>query len=103
MPTSSPPYTAWPTSDDVLARLQASGVTLRATDPAGRINQILAAVTQEVAHETRRQFIADEDQSTRTFDGNGTAEMEIDEFVALGAVTVIGYQANPGYEIDDVS
>ena len=98
MPASTYPYTTWPTADDVLTRLAAAGVTLRAEDPAERIDQVAAAVTGEVLHSTRRQFVPDSEDTTRVFDGNGTAEI-----VTLTAVTVIGYQANPGYDLADVS
>jgi len=103
MPISAPPYTAWPTSDDVLARLQSTGVNLRASDPAGRIAQIAAAVEQEIFHSTRRQFVADAEPSTRLFDGKGTAELEIDEFAEFVSATVVGYQSNPGYDLADIA
>lgn len=94
-------YTQWPTAGDVSSRLTAAGVTLR-VDITARATDALAAVIAETERRTRRQFIADAVDSARTFDGSGTATLDIDEIVSLTSATVLGGWGTPTYDLTDV-
>lgn len=83
-----PDYTKWPLGLDVQNRLESAGVTVR---DKSRIQDVIKAVAQKVTHQTRRQFIADTVASARLYDGSGTVEMEIDEFVSLSSMQILGY------------
>jgi hypothetical protein len=97
-------FTAWPTQVDVQLMLRSLGVTPQLTgdDLACRIGQISGQVTAEVGRITSRQFIADAADSIRSYDGTGTAEIEIDEFVSFTSAVAAGLQADPGYRLDNV-
>lgn len=100
-----PDYTQWPTSVDVQQMLDSAGVTLRitASEADARTGRLMAAVEQDIARRTMRQFVADAPAGTsRYFDGTGTAELEIDEFVAFTSATVIGIATAPGYGLVNV-
>lgn len=95
-------YTAWPSLADVEERLESAGVVLRDAASDRRIQQEIDAVTDEVAKRTRRQFVADTVDTTRTYDGSGTSELEVDEMVSLTSATVIGLPGDPGYDLSNV-
>jgi hypothetical protein len=95
-------YTTWCGTADVQARLSAAGVTLRDTT-GSRIAAVVDEVTAEVARRTLRQFVADAVDQTRTYDGAGTAEIEIDEIVSLTGVQVTGLQMMPTYTLAGVT
>lgn len=91
-------YTKWPTAYDVTDRLNSAGLTLR--DQAGRrIPAAIDEVTAEVSRRTLRNFVADTVDETRTYDGTGTAEIEVDEIISLTAVQVTGLQLFPTYTL----
>lgn len=92
-------YSKWPTPAAIDRRLQAIGLTLR--QPT-RIPELLDEVIDEVGTRTLRQFVADASDTSRIYNGTGTAELEVDEMVALTSVTVIGYNSLPGYGLGDV-
>jgi hypothetical protein len=83
-----PDYTKWPIGGDVLSRLASAGITPRDVQ---RIPDIVTAVAKKVTHQTRRQFIADTVASARLYDGSGTVEIEIDEFISLSSMQILGY------------
>lgn len=87
-------YAAWPIENDVLGRLASAGIVVRTTAAA---QEILDAVAAEVSRRTLRQFLPDGSDTSRVYDGTGTAEIEVDEMVSLTQVAVIGYEAAPGY------
>ena len=97
----TPAYTDWPTPSDVQARLASAGITLRGTAFADRIPNIILGVADEISRRTLRQFIADTMNTTRTYNGNDTAELEVDEMVTLTSVAVVGMQSNPGYPLSN--
>ena len=101
---SAPVYTAWPTADDVQASLLAAGATLRGGDEqkAQRIASITDAVTAEVTRRTLRQFQVDAEPVLRYYDGTGTPELEVDEFVTFVGAAAIGLNADPGYTLSNV-
>ena len=95
-------YTKWPSSQDVQDRLTAAGLVLR--DITGRRTiGAIDEVTAEVARVTLRQFVADTVDQVNTYDGTGTAEMEIDEIVSLTGVAVVGIQTAPGYTLSGIT
>jgi len=100
---AGPAYTAWPTVADMDTRLADAGITLRASVTSDRKQELLAAVVAEVGHRTGRQFLPDASDTTRVYDGSGTAELEVDEMVSLTSVAVIGLQSDPGYSLSDVT
>lgn len=100
---TSPDFTLWPTTGDVLDRLAAAGITLRTGVDTTRLQGILDAIVAEVGYFTGRQFLMDTVDNGRYFDGSGTPTQEIDEIVALTSAQVIGVQADPGYSLSDVT
>ena len=102
MPT--PNYAAWPTQADIQRRLSSAGLTLRLTgsDLTTRFAEVVDEVTTEITRVTLRQFIADTVDTQRTYDGTGTAELEVDDMVSLTSVTIVGIQTAPGYTMSGV-
>lgn len=96
---AAPSSDAWPTAADVEAVLADAGVTLRSSE---RVQSVLDAVIAEVAQRTQRQFAPDTEDTTRYYNGSGTAQLEVDEILELTSVTVIGVQSDPGYTLADV-
>jgi len=98
-------YANWPILSDILVVLDSLGATLQVSGPefVERVQQVTDQVVAEVARTTQRQFIADSADSVRTYDGNGTAEIEIDEFVSFTSAVAVGLQADPGYPLDNIS
>jgi len=94
-------YNAFPTAQDVLARLSAAGIILRDGALAARMPTVIQDVVDEVTRRTLRQFVADTSDTTRTYDGSGSSEQEVDEMVSLTSVTVLGMQSNPGYPLSN--
>lgn len=97
-------YAAWPVAADVSLLLSACNVTLRVTgaDATERIARVRAEVAGEVLQRTSRQFLADSNDTTRTYDGSGSPEFEVDEMVSLTSARVIGLQSEPSYFLDNV-
>lgn len=84
-------YTAWPTIDDVYT-LASSIQNVDPTKLDYRLSQgVLDAVSRDIQQKTRRQFIAA--TATRNFNGSGTGVLDVDEFVSVSAVTILGYTA----------
>jgi hypothetical protein len=82
-----PNYAAWPLIADVNAKLSALGVTLRATVDDPYRQSIIDGVAEEITRSTRRTWVAVSE--TRTFDGSGTGEQELNEFVSLTNVSLL--------------
>ncbi len=97
-------YQNWPILRDVMAVLDSLGVTLTANGPELflRVSQVTDQVTSEVARTTSRQFVADSADTVRSYDGTGTAELEIDEFISFTAAFAAGLQADPGYPLANI-
>ena len=89
-------HTTWPTASDVVNALAGAGVTLRA-QAAAQVGDRLGAVVAYLEKETLRQFVADATASARSFHGSGTGLLDVDEFVELGRVDLVGYV--PGYPL----
>jgi len=96
-----PDYTDWPSANDIDAILATAGYSLTPALSA-RVPALLLAVEREVARHTVRQFKADGADTTRRFDGSGTAELEIDEIVSLTRVAIVGGFGIPGYDLSNV-
>jgi len=95
-------YSNWPTVQDVQDRLISAGLVLRDTT-GRRVPAAIDEVVADVARRTLRQFVADTEDTTRTYDGTGTAEQEIDEIVSLTGVAIVGIQTAPGYTLTGVT
>ena len=95
------PYIAWPTVDDAEARLARAGVALRVPQGDPSLQATVDAVVDEIGHKTQRQFLAGPAGETRIYDGTGTAELEVDEMVALAGVSIIGLDFLPAYGLPD--
>jgi hypothetical protein len=97
-------YSVWPEQSDVQVLLDSLGVspTLTGSELTERVQQISDQVTGEVGRFTSRQFVADSEDSVRIYDGTGTAELEIDEFISFTGAVAAGLQADPGYGLDNV-
>lgn len=102
-PFNSPvsPYSAWPSPADVGILLASAGIVMKLLDPeyTQRLQDVLDAVTADIALSTHRQFIADTADTTRNYDGSGTAQMEADEMVSLTSVSVIGLPGASSYTL----
>lgn len=83
-------HTAWPTIADVSVIASAMGVTLNVTAQSQEFqNTILDSVINNIATKTRRQFLVTTE--SRYYDGNDTGELEIDEFITLNSIEIIGW------------
>lgn len=77
-------YLNWPGTDHLDDILAGAGVTLRAEVTIERKQALIDAVAAQVTRETRVQFVAS--PGVRYFDGTGTPEMDIDEFISFSLV-----------------
>ena len=91
-------YTAYPTTSDVADLASATGVDI--SRAVGSVQQIIDAVVREVERDTLRQFVASEE--VRYFNGSGTGQLDIDEFVSLNSVNVIAYLGVTGLVMPSV-
>ena len=90
------PRTAWPTYTDGNAYLTGFGITIGATFDTTFQQRMLDAVVDEFTQYTRRQFVPSATGVTRHFDGSGTGEMEIDDYIDITTVRAIGYLGSLG-------
>lgn len=100
MPSTTPVYTTWPTTAmvrDVLAR---AAIVVPDEYDDTQFQAVIDEVTAEVARETLRDFL--KTTSDRYFDGSGTGLLEVDEFVTLNSVQVIGYVGTSGLTLPSV-
>lgn len=86
-------YTAWPDQSDIEARLTNAGITPRSSISAGYYAQVADAIVAYITHKTHRQFLAGSAGEIRYFDGSGVGDQLVDEFVAITAVSVVGFIA----------
>lgn len=84
--------TKWPTFADVQARLLHTGVTLPNDFDSSTVQQIINSVGEATEKECLRTFVPVTE--TRYFDGTGRSELEIDEYITITAVNIIGYFGN---------
>jgi hypothetical protein len=97
------PLTAWFTIADVEEVVAAAGLELSDSVTDDYIQLKINAVVQEIGRRTRRQFVADEEDTTHYFDGSGTGLLEIDEMISLTSVEFIGFSNTPPLmEVDGV-
>lgn len=94
--------TDWPALSDVTSIASAMGVTITtAVIPSAVQQQILSSVIETVNTKTRRDFVIT--TATRTFDGNGTGLLEVDEYVTISSVAFVNYfGTSAGITIDGV-
>jgi hypothetical protein len=79
-------YSSWPVAADVTALLASANITPGAGLTADLIALRLASATQEITQRTHRQFLPSTE--TRNFDGSGSGEMLVDEYVGVTAITL---------------
>lgn len=98
-------YAAWPTVAHVNLFLTAAGLSLRLSSGDAETRILFAAdeVIGELERTTLRQFIADTSPTVRFYDGNGTSELDIDEFITLQSVAIVGYQSDPGFVLANIT
>lgn len=84
-------YTAWPTINDVMT-LAGTVPNVDPTPVQPMITQaILDAVSREIQQKTKRQFVASAAGVVRYFDGSGTGEQIIDEYVTITAINLVSF------------
>ena len=81
-------YSTWPALSEITEHLAAAGITLRAGSTTDHQQGTLDAVIRQVREQTRREFVAA--AGTRTFDGSGTPTLEVEEYVTLTSVALLG-------------
>lgn len=84
-------YTNWPDAIDLENALSAMGAGCKWSGED--LDVILRGVIESVEYETRRQFVPGE--GVRYFDGSGTGEQDVDEYVSVSQVRVLGYIGVP--------
>lgn len=82
-------YTAWPTVTDVQDLLGMMNITLSTAATTSIQQQVIDGVVSYVTRKTHRQFtVTTED---RYFDGNETGEIEINEYVSINSINIVGW------------
>jgi len=84
-----PTYTAWPTSSEVLTATSVMGFTLPVAASADYVTEIVTALASEVTRDCKRTFI--KETATRYFDGSGTGELEVDEYIDNSSIDIKSY------------
>lgn len=87
---ASPTYTDWPTATEIKAVVSAHNTTVGAAITDDIINRFRDAAVSELEKVTHIQFKKSTGQ-TRYYDGSGTGELEIDHYVTLTSVKILGY------------
>lgn len=93
-------YTAWPTTTELTARLSQMGVTLPAAFDSSSQQSAIDAITTIVTSVTKRTFVAF--AGVKYFDGTGTGEIEIDEYISFTDVQLVGYLSAPALSMANV-
>lgn len=83
--------TAWPGYSDVVTYLNVLGVTIPTAVSTAFVSRMVDAVVADLQQRTRRQFLPDQTDVTRTYDGNGTGEMEIDDYISISSINILGW------------
>lgn len=90
-------YTAWPTATNVLGLAETvQGIDLSSVSD-DVVDRIISAVARSIVQKTKRQFVVDRDdegdavETTRYFDGSGTGEQRVDEYVSISAVGLMSF------------
>jgi len=86
-----PDYTKWPTLKDLEDKLSATGLKLPAGTTLEYLQRQLDAVAEETERYCRRQFVPSPAPETRWFDGTGTGEIEIDEYISISSIRIVGW------------
>lgn len=81
-------YTAWPTSANLLSYVQ--GILPNVYNQVGSVNTsvlnlLIAGASKKIEQDTGRQFVATAD--TRYFDGSGTGQQVLDDYVSIDVDT----------------
>ena len=84
--------TAWPVLSDVTAIAVGMGVTIGSAPSTVVQQQVLDSVIEWMEVRTRRDFITATEN--RYFDGNGTGSIEVDEFITVNSVAIVGWFGN---------
>jgi len=93
--------TVWPVAQDIkdIATAMGSALPSRITDTV--INQCIDGAVRNIIQHTKRTWIPVNEK--RYFDGSGTGEMEVDDFISLTTVNIIGIQSTVTAPLDNVS
>ena len=91
-------YTIWPTVTDVTATLSAANITLGAGVSADMKTRALNAAISKITQKTGREFLATA-SVTRNYDGNGTGEIIIDDYVSISDVSFYALPMQPAVAI----
>jgi hypothetical protein len=84
-----PTYTAWPVASDVIKATGVMGFTLPVAADTDYVTEIVTGVASEVTRDCKRTFI--KETATRYFDGSGTGEIEVDEYIDITSIDIKGY------------
>lgn len=82
-------FAAAPTSMAVRGLLDTAGISVPASMDDDFINLEIQAVAGDLQHRTGRQFVPGCAGEVRYYDGSGTGEMVIDEYISVSAVDVL--------------
>ena len=82
-------YAVWPSVAQVQAKVKGIGFTLASDIDTDYVQQIIDSVSAEIEQECRRTFVGVTE--TRYFNGSGRGEQEVDEYITLTAVEILGY------------
>jgi hypothetical protein len=82
-------HTAWPVLTDISNVAMAMGVTFPLTLVEDVQQNVLDSVVDNFTNKTHRTWIATDD--TRYYDGNDTGEIEVDEYITLSTLQVVGW------------
>jgi len=91
-----PTHTAWPTVTQGNIYLTGFGLTLNAAYDSTFQQRIMDAVTSDFEEYTRRRFIPTATGVTRYFDGSGTGEQDVDDYIDLTSVKLMGFLGASG-------
>lgn len=84
-------YTDWPKAKDVKDKLSAVGATLPNDLTEEYLQRQIDAVIEDIEKTCRRQFKASPEAEERAFDGSGTGELEIDEYISIESIRILGW------------
>lgn len=82
-------YTVWPTVAQVQAKAKGLGLEIAEDMDMDYVQQVVDSVVAEIEQECRRNFVGVVE--TRYFDGSGRGEQEVDEYIDITAVEILGY------------
>jgi hypothetical protein len=94
-------YTAYPVVSDLTAKLLAANITLSANASTDQKQLAIDSAKNLIEYKCGRQFLPGSPGEVRYFSGNGTGQLDIDDYITLTAIEFLQVPATSTVAITD--